>query len=612
MNKDKVLSVLSKIDFSDWNNLYSETDPDKNLTEKFQQAAKIHELEADEQILLLIDNSAWLSKDNTCVITPDRISLMEPRRIGSGDMIVLKWKEIQTVSYVNGQLVFKLKNKRQYKFKADFIEKNNPEKTKPFTEILNNIIEEVNKKEIKPIADKAELPDPQQSKKRNLKKALLITGIFIILGITGISILIGINGEKIKGLSFSSKGGNNELLLKKIVDQEKKLDNLKTAIESMLERGIKGPDMEMIKSARTETDKLRWTPIAGLPDSVNERKGRELQLAKNELLRRVDEINNLDEVELLKSNKYLLQNGVNTFSFALLEGDSLFFELIPDKALNAVVIDEERHGNKLFSQGNVKILTKRIFVPRADVINIKVSSPATQYCDVVFKKKPENIKSKFYSPKVRFDTLIMSSQETGAVKAYDLGYKNLFTEPYQVKLSSTAKSLISGESRVIIPVELPQNTVEWIYRIRISGNEEEKGGTLVNEVSTIKQEFNIMGFNVWSATITSSSLTRELLNRLVEPAKEESTCNVFFIDDKNEALKFQEHQSFKYNLDYSIKNTQSRNGLMKPNKRNFVYLGLESTRFTHTTYVWVEAIALLQDTYFYKVVRNPVDQTDIR
>lgn len=119
-----------------------------------------------------------------------------------------------------------------------------------------------------------------------------------------------------------------------------------------------------------------------------------------------------------------------------------------------------------------------------------------------------------------------------------------------------------------------------------------------------------MGYSIWSATITSSSLTRELLNRLIEPPKEEATCNVFFIDDKNEALKFQEHQEFKCNLDYSVKNTQSRNGLMKPNKRNFAYLGPESTRFTHTTYVWVEVIALLQDVYYYKIVRNPVAPVD--
>lgn len=97
----------------------------------------------------------------------------------------------------------------------------------------------------------------------------------------------------------------------------------------MIQKGINESDLKALRRTRIKIDKLSWTAIAGLADSVNQEKEKEIQLAKNELLLRLDALFSLNEIELLRSNKYLLQNGVNTISFALLEGDSLFWRLRP-------------------------------------------------------------------------------------------------------------------------------------------------------------------------------------------------------------------------------------------------------------------------------------------
>lgn len=91
MNKDKVFSVLSKHHLKGWKNVYFETREDARIIKKFQQASEAHELEADEQIHLLIENKT-VAILNSCVITSQRISLLKtPRLISTAEMIFIKW-----------------------------------------------------------------------------------------------------------------------------------------------------------------------------------------------------------------------------------------------------------------------------------------------------------------------------------------------------------------------------------------------------------------------------------------------------------------------------------------------------------------------------------------
>jgi len=66
---------------------------------------------------------------------------------------------------------------------------------------------------------------------------------------------------------------------------------------------------------------------------------------------------------------------------------------------------------------------------------------------------------------------------------------------------------------------------------------------------------------------------------------------------------------FKYGLKNSIKNSESRNGLIKYKGTGFVYLGLESTSTFGTTYAWVDVVATKMETRYVRIKKKPLEST---
>lgn len=163
----------------------------------------------------------------------------------------------------------------------------------------------------------------------------------------------------------------------------------------------------------------------------------------------------------------------------------------------------------------------------------------------------------------------------------------------------------NSADRIIIPVEIPENTEYWIYRIKLSNARIESEQTsLVSDVRQNVKSVQIAGFEVVKLSGIKSSLTRELLNSLSAPEKTKPFTNIYFIDSKAEAEKFQNFQKFKSDINNSIKNTHSRNGLIKFNKSQYVYLGLENDGYKDDIYVSLEVVALVENIRYFKIVER--------
>ena len=64
------------------------------------------------------------------------------------------------------------------------------------------------------------------------------------------------------------------------------------------------------------------------------------------------------------------------------------------------------------------------------------------------------------------------------------------------------------------------------------------------------------------------------------------------------------HNNFILTINNSIKNTHSRNGLIKFNKSQYVYLGLENEGYDDDIYVTLEVVALIESTKYFKLVKK--------
>lgn len=209
----------------------------------------------------------------------------------------------------------------------------------------------------------------------------------------------------------------------------------------------------------------------------------------------------------------------------------------------------------------------------------------------------------------KFDTIWSDVPKKDFTKIIKFKTINIFNEPYEITME--AHKIIglihTGGDKIIIPIEIPENTIYWIYRMqltnaRIASGENPK---LISEVDSKTKTWSILGsINPLEKTEIVTNLSRELINKVYEPRKDKPFTNAYFISTEKEAKKFQDGLEFKYDINNSIKNTHSRNGLIKFNENKFVYIGLDNEGYSDNIYVTLEAVSLIEYTRYYKIVKK--------
>ena len=208
----------------------------------------------------------------------------------------------------------------------------------------------------------------------------------------------------------------------------------------------------------------------------------------------------------------------------------------------------------------------------------------------------------------KYDTIWSDTPKKDYAEAVRLNTVNVFNEPYEITMEAHKfLGLIHDKGdRIIIPVEIPQKTIYWIYRMNLTNAKIEGGYTkLINEVDTENKGWTIIdALNPINKEKLASSVAVQLLNRIDAPSKEKPFTNAYFISNEKEAKKFQSGLTFDYDINNSIKNTHSRNGLIKFNKNKFVYLALENEGYSDNIYVNLEVVALTENTKYFKIVEK--------
>jgi hypothetical protein len=79
---------------------------------------------------------------------------------------------------------------------------------------------------------------------------------------------------------------------------------------------------------------------------------------------------------------------------------------------------------------------------------------------------------------------------------------------------------------------------------------------------------------------------------------------MYLFRSPSEAKKFQDRtalaSSLVYDIDCSTIGTQSCNGRIPVNGASKLYLGFENVRMRYTSYLWVEAVAVVPTTEYYR------------
>ena len=291
-----------------------------------------------------------------------------------------------------------------------------------------------------------------------------------------------------------------------------------------------------------------------------------------------------------------------------LSKDSIRIKFNSDNKVKFFSIVEQRSGRivKTFKKTSDVDFTYDVFFDNP--FSVKIYFPKESYYNLEVSRKSGSVDNYLSKAKLIRDSVVVSKKTNKSKIGTTMAFEKVFNQPKKFVVSSTFT--MSGESKVYAPIEIPKNTKEFIYTLRISGEDEteREDGKLFNDVNRISKKVKVLGIPLWESEEKSSSLSREILNSLFPPKKDEDyTLNVFFFDKQKEIKKFLQYpgkqyaSAFKYDINNSALSTQSRVGLIKKPYSGFSYIGLQSTSSFSNTYVWLDVVALYEKTFHYEI-----------
>jgi hypothetical protein len=348
-------------------------------------------------------------------------------------------------------------------------------------------------------------------------------------------------------------------------------------------------------------------------DAATERQ--ELQETQEVVSMRIDDLKfepiKIIEVGFNKSNN--LQE-----VFYGLSKDSIRIVFTSDNPIEFLNIVEERSGKVVKQFRNISEVDLFFEVLYDNPFSLNIEFIKDTYYDLKIYKKAATIENNRSVVSIFRDSVVIRKKTNRSIAAKKIGFISVFNEPKKFIISKAMT--ISGESKIYVPIELPENVIEFIYTLRISGQDkqEPEDGKLFEAAKTSERNIKSFGLSLWQLNSKSNSLTREVLNGLFPPKKDKDySLNVFFFDKEKEIKKYLNYSgkeyasAFFYDINNSALSSQSRIGLIKRPKTGYCYIGLQSTSSWTNTYVWLDAVAMYQKDFNYEIryrLKKNIDQ----
>lgn len=267
--------------------------------------------------------------------------------------------------------------------------------------------------------------------------------------------------------------------------------------------------------------------------------------------------------------------------YALAAGDVLLLDLAPQtqQGTNHVKVVSHPEGTVLFTgEGLASLSRQRIGIVQEGIYRIIITTPHS------FDRKVQLRVARIpLSPETAaYDTRVAKRRRYDVVSVQ---------EPSMHWLNSYSNAYLRGGSdRLLIPITLPANTVEWYYIISASRNREEIANNL-KTVSLVRDIAKaVLSGNPAAAAINFS------FNLITQPPGSDY-CDVFLLDKTNQRL-FMEGETFQSIPEGTRENITSAKVKMTQQKGNQLYIGLQNRDTFNGLAVGIEIAAIVAHTYW--------------
>jgi len=308
---------------------------------------------------------------------------------------------------------------------------------------------------------------------------------------------------------------------------------------------------------------------------------------------------------LLSESDHLIAETENNPVY-LRKGEKLFLDFETQGNVTLRVYNADSHS-VLKSYSGKKTVHDSISVAHTAVYVMELKPIGSQYIDFAASKSVTSMEDFLEDePGIEEDKVECSAKDFGAQKIQGIKLKNVFEEPRKVTLRSQGKALFSGGStRSVVAMQVPAGSTDVAYCLRISTSQSARGsdGRFCRNMDEKYKEIKLLGLPIYESHGSSTNIFRELLNYCEPYREEEAYCNLYIFTSSTEAKKFSDGKpvaDLKYNVDLSKKGTQSCNDRIPTKGIRTLYFGFENTRVRYSVYLWLESLATMPTTEYYR------------
>ena len=377
-------------------------------------------------------------------------------------------------------------------------------------------------------------------------------------------------------------------------------------VENRVEQLQKGTDAQQVIKVLTDAKKLEYKFDSTDMNRAAIEKCKALQTriveVQEAVVAKAESIILESKVSVYEGEDLLLEK-MAEYPVYLEKGDVLYYDVklqtaIPVKLYNM----DTRSTVKSYNKTSVK---DSLVISYTGVYLLEVKPQASQYASVRIAYDTDNM-DRLYNPKsVRTETESCSKDDFRAYSIKGVKMQNLFEEPRKFTLRSVFKSMASGSSIALVPIQVPAGATDILYSMRIATSEQDRSsdGNFHRNLSLKYNQVKFLGLPLYERN-QGTGLLRMLLDDNRPLREEDAYCNMYLFRSQAEAKKFQDGtasaSSLKYDVDCSTVGTQSCNGRLPVNGASRLYLGFENVRVRYTNYLWVEAVAVVPTTEYYR------------
>lgn len=307
-------------------------------------------------------------------------------------------------------------------------------------------------------------------------------------------------------------------------------------------------------------------------------------------------------VVVYEGEDFLIEN-MTEYPVYLEKGDRLYYDIKLQNAVSVKLYNMD--AKSTVKSYNKTSVSDSLVVAYSGIYLLEIKPQASLYASVKIAYNTDNI-NRLYNPmSVRSETESCSKSDFRSYAVKAIKMQNIFEEPRKFTLRSQLKSMVSGSDIALVPIQIPAGATDILYSMRIATSEQDlsEDGQFHEGMRLKYNQIKFLGLPLYERN-TGTGILKMLLDDNRPLREEDAYCNMYLFRSQSEAKKFQDHtaaaSSLKYDVDYSTVGTQSCNGRLPVNGESRLYLGFENVRVRYTNYLWVEAVAVIPTTEYYR------------